>query len=215
MIKKYLPKSTFFDTSLLVVYAYFFWLMLKLTWQYIPVRSDVAFLMIKQTVVSRVGFYLPVFYLHVYSAIFVLLAGFTQFSLPLLRKYVVLHRILGRVYAFTVMFVAAPTGIIMGFYANGAWHTQFCFVLLGLLWFLFTLIGTIAIRRGQVVRHRAFMARSFALAVSAITLRAWKVVIVYFFHTAPMDTYQIIAWLGWIPNLLIAEYYFIKKTPVI
>lgn len=55
------------------------------------------------------------------------------------------------------------------------------------------------------------MIRSFALTLSAITLRLWKVVLVKLFHPAPMDVYMIIAGLGWIPNLIIAEYFIIKK----
>ena len=102
----------------------------------------------------------------------------------------------------------------MGFYANGAWHTKLSFIILGVLWFLFTAISIVAIKKGQVEKHKAFMTRSFALALSAITLRAWKVVIVYCFNTAPMDTYQIIAWLGWVPNLLIAEYCLINKHKI-
>lgn len=54
--------------------------------------------------------------------------------------------------------------------------------------------------------HRAFLIRSFALAVSAITLRLWKYLIILSFDTRPMDAYRIIAWLGWVPNLLLAEY---------
>jgi hypothetical protein len=58
------------------------------------------------------------------------------------------------------------------------------------------------------------MMRSFALALSAITLRSWKVILVVCFDTAPMDTYKIIAWLGWIPNLLIAEYLINRKNKI-
>ncbi len=54
------------------------------------------------------------------------------------------------------------------------------------------------------------MLRSYALAVSALTLRAWKAILVYLFHPAPMDVYQIIAWLGFVPNLLLVEYYIYK-----
>ena len=49
------------------------------------------------------------------------------------------------------------------------------------------------------------MIRSFSLTLSAISLRAWKVVLVYLFHPKPMDVYLIIAWLGWGLNLFIAE----------
>ncbi len=54
------------------------------------------------------------------------------------------------------------------------------------------------------------MIRSFALTLSAITLRAWKYIIVYLFHPPPMDTYRMVAWLSWVVNLLIAEIIIIK-----
>uniref|UniRef100_UPI0025FE77CE DUF2306 domain-containing protein n=1 Tax=uncultured Chryseobacterium sp. TaxID=259322 RepID=UPI0025FE77CE len=56
-----------------------------------------------------------------------------------------------------------------------------------------------------------WMWRSFAFTISAITLRMWKVIIVYALHPDPMDVYQVIAWLGWIPNILIVEYLIAKK----
>ncbi|MFP7656634.1 MULTISPECIES: DUF2306 domain-containing protein [Chryseobacterium] len=59
--------------------------------------------------------------------------------------------------------------------------------------------------------HKQWMWRSFALTLSAITLRMWKVIIVYLFHPNPMDVYQIIAWLGWIPNILLIEFLITKK----
>jgi hypothetical protein len=49
------------------------------------------------------------------------------------------------------------------------------------------------------------MIRSFALTLSAITLRLWKYIIVMGFQPKPMDAYQIVAWLGWVLNLVIAE----------
>jgi hypothetical protein len=57
------------------------------------------------------------------------------------------------------------------------------------------------------------MYRSYALAVSAITLRLWKVVLVYFFQPNPMDVYEVIAWLGWVPNLILIE--ILIKTKII
>jgi hypothetical protein len=55
------------------------------------------------------------------------------------------------------------------------------------------------------------MLRSFAMAFSAITLRLWKVILVYLFQPSPMDLYQIVSWLGWIPNLLLIELYIFKQ----
>ncbi|WP_068844467.1 DUF2306 domain-containing protein [Flavobacterium chilense] len=194
-----------------ILFSYFFVLMLQLTWQYVPLKKDAAFLQIKQTEVSEIPFYITFFYIHVYSAIFVLLAGFFQFSAVLLKKYPVAHRNIGKFYVLTVLFLSAPSGLFIGLFANGGLYSKISFVTLSILWFYFTIKGFTAIKNKNITKHKAFMLRSFALTFSAVTLRFWKVILVYLFHPSPMDLYQIIAWLGWIPNLLIAEYYLYNQ----
>ncbi len=203
-----------YPIALLVIFSFFFCLMGKLTWQYFPFGSDIAFLRIKQTEVADIKLYLLIFYVHVYSAVFVLLAGFTQFSKLVLSRFKFLHRTAGKLYAIVVLLLAAPSGIFIGCFANGAWHTKVSFVALGIIWWLFTGKAMLVIWQRQFIVHEKMMVRSFALAISAITLRVWKVILVYSFDTAPMDTYQIIAWLGWVPNLLIAEYYLRRKFKI-
>ena len=66
----------FFKIVLILIFGYFFWLMLRLTLEYIPAQSDVSFLMIKQTEVNTHTEYLYFFYAHVYTSIFVLFSGF-------------------------------------------------------------------------------------------------------------------------------------------
>lgn len=194
-----------------ICFSYFFILMLKLTWQYMSLKKDVAFLQIKQTEVSEIPFYITFFYIHVYSAIFVLLSGFFQFNDTLLKKHPLLHRNLGKLYVFVILFLSAPSGLFIGLFANGGFFSKISFVTLSILWFYFTYKGFISIKNKNIPLHKAFMLRSFALTFSAITLRFWKVILVYLFHPAPMDLYQIIAWLGWIPNLLIVEYYLYNQ----
>lgn len=195
----------------LLFFAYFFMLMVQITLRYIPFSSEVSFLQIKQTEVSGIKAYLPIFYVHVYSAIFVLLAGFTQFNHKILAQYPKIHRCLGYLYVGFVLLLASPSGIFIGWFANGGLVAKTSFIILGVLWFWFTLKALLLILKGKIFAHKKFMYRSFALAASAITLRLWKVILVYLFHPAPMDVYQIIAWLGWIPNLLIAEWLIKKK----
>jgi len=206
-----LKKFDYLSIAWLLFFSFFFLLMLQITLRYIPFSTEASFLQIKQTEVVTVRPYLSIFYIHVYSAICCLVAGFTQFNSFILSNYKRLHKYMGYVYVLTVVFLAAPSGIYIGYYANGGWLAQFSFMLLGSLWFLFTVKAIIAIKGGHVKLHREFMLRSFALAFSAITLRLWKVILVYLFHPAPMDVYQIIAWLGWIPNLVFIEYLIRKK----
>lgn len=179
--------------------------MLEITLRYIPFSSTASFLQIKQTEVENLPYYLPVFYTHVYSSIFILLAGFTQFSKAILKKYKKLHRSIGMLYVVLILLFSAPTGFIMGIHANGGLVAQFFFITLSVLWWWFTFKALQTARNRDFNAHRQFMIRSFALTLSAITLRLWKVILVKLFEPAPMDLYIIISGLGWIPNLLIAE----------
>ncbi|MFV0606544.1 MAG: DUF2306 domain-containing protein [Niabella sp.] len=206
--------SKYLSLALLVALAYFSFLMLQITLRYIPFSTTASFLQIKQTEVTSYPYYLPVFYTHVYTSIFVLLAGFTQFNKVLLRKHKKIHRSVGYLYVTIILLFAAPTGFIMGLHANGGWIAQIFFVILSILWWWFTYKAFTCAKQKKFKAHQNFMIRSFALTLSAITLRLWKVILVKLFEPAPMDVYMIIAGLGWIPNLLIAEIIIIKKTNV-
>jgi uncharacterized membrane protein len=202
--------STIFKILLILGFAYFFWLMLSITLEYIPFNPNVSFLMIKQTEVEHRPEYLYFFYTHVYTSIFVLLFGF----LAILKKdfgIKNLHKNLGKLYILLILVLAAPSGIYMGVFANGGISSKISFVILGCLWWFSTYKAYQLARQKNFSQHKQWMWRSFALTLSAITLRMWKVIIVYLFHPNPMDVYQIIAWLGWVPNILIIEYLITKK----
>lgn len=208
IVRKYIP--SILKTLLILGFGYFFWLMLKITLEYIPFNPNVSFLMIKQTEVQNRPEYLSFFYTHVYTSIFVLFSGF----LAILRKdfgIKNLHRNIGKVYIFLILILAAPSGIYMGFFANGGYLSKMSFVILGALWWFSTYKAYQSARQKKFKEHKQWMWRSFALSLSALTLRIWKVIIVYLFHPNPMDVYQIIAWLGWIPNILLIEYLITKK----
>lgn len=198
-------RYTVWHGLLVLLFVYFFWLMLRLTLDYVPYSANVAFLMIKQTEVTTHPEYLYIFYTHVYTSIFVLLFGFVQFfsfSSTTGRR---LHRWSGYGYAGLLLFMAAPSGLYMAFHANGGTAAVVSFVVLSLLWWGTTFMAMRSIWQRDFTKHRNFMLRSYALCLSAVMLRLWKVVLVYLFYLPPMDTYKIIAWLGWVPNIIIAE----------
>jgi len=199
-----LKKINYFFATLILIYLFFCYLMLQITLQYIPYNTDVAFLRIKQDVIE-VPFYKIAFFTHVYTAIFVLIAGLTQFSSFIRKHFTKLHKMSGWIYAFTVIILAGPSGFFMAIYANGGMISQTAFCLLAILWIYFTALAIISAVNKDIKSHRKYMIRSFALTLSAITLRVWKYVLVYLFEPRPMDVYQLVAWLGWIPNLIIAE----------
>lgn len=187
------------------VLLFFSLLMLRITIPYLSLRHDVRFLQIKQWVIDN-DIWRVAFFTHVFSSIFLLIAGFTQFYSPLKKNYTSIHRWVGKMYVIIVLFLAGPGGFVMALYANGGWLSQTAFTTLSILWLFFTAKAWIAIRNRDFIRHGEFMIRSYALTLSALTLRAWKYGIFMIFHPHPMDGYMIVAWLGWVPNQLIAEW---------
>jgi len=186
------------------VVGYFSYLMLLITMQYIPLRLDVAFLNIKQEALSH-RYYPIAFFAHVFTSIFALLLGTFQFSDTIRKVYPRVHRTFGKLYVLIVLCIASPSGLVIAMHANGGFHSKVSFVLQAVLWFYFTYSAFHFALQKEWGSHRNFMMRSYALTLSAISLRFFKWLIVAVFQLPPMDTYQIVAWLGWLVNLLIAE----------
>jgi hypothetical protein len=112
---------------------------------------------------------------------------------------------MGRLYVVDVLFVTGPAGFVMALYANGGMPSRTAFVILAILWIFTTAMAYRQVVRRKFASHREWMIRSYALTLSAISLRAWKLSLVLLFHPHPMDVYRMAAWLGWVPNLLLAE----------
>ena len=193
-----------------LILGYFTYLMVLITIQYIPIDFEVAFLRIKQTQITHT-YYQWAFFIHVYSSIFLLIAGFTQFWKQIRIKYPVIHRNIGKAYVFIILLVSSPSGLVMAYHANGGTGAKISFSILAILWFIFTYLAfQYAIKRKWKL-HQQFMMRSFALTLSAISLRLFKWIIVSTLALPPMDTYRIVAWSGWTVNLVVIESYLLLK----
>lgn len=184
--------------------------MASITVAYIPYNTDVGFLRIKQHYI-HIDHWRIAFFVHVYASLWVLFAGFTQFSGWLLKNKPRLHRTLGYIYVADVLLVTGPAGLLMGFYANGGITSRIAFVALALLWIFCTAMAFIKAKQKNFKAHRNYMIRSYALTLSALTLRAWKYAITNSFELPPMDVYRSVAWLGWVPNILLAEWIIFSK----
>ena len=179
--------------------------------QYFSFKTDVGFLKFKQEYLD-IQIWRIAFYTHVFSSIFTLCAGFTQFSTHVLRQHKKLHRFMGKMYAYNVMLINFPAGMIMAFYANGHVPSKIAFIILDCLWFWFTYKAVVAIRAKDIKAHKRFMIRSYALTCSAITLRLWKIILSNSFNIDPQVLYMIDAWMGFVPNLFFAEWLISKMN---
>jgi len=180
------------------------YLMLAIAIDYASFRTDIHFLRFKQTYIP-IPLWRAAFYTHVFSAVLALAAGLTQFSPLVLREHRRLHRVMGWIYAVDVLVVNFPSGMVLAVYANGLLPSKAAFVILDCLWFWFTCKAVAAARKKNFAAHKRYMIRSYALTFSAITLRTWKLVLGGIFHPDPLCLYMIDAWMGFVPNLLLAE----------
>ena len=179
------------------------YLMFRLSVPYTSFQKNIDFLVTKQNV-YHINYWRYSFYAHVFTSILVLPAGFTQFNKAFFRSG--WHRRLGRIYLLTVLFVSAPTGFLMGLHANGGLGAKASFVLLSSLWFLTTLFALLTAKRKQFIEHGEWMLYSFALALSAITFRLLALGFDLFdIRVRPQEVYVTIAWLSWVPNIIIAH----------
>jgi len=85
----------------IVVLAFFSYLMLEIILRYVSFNTDASFFKIKQDYIAN-KLWLTAFYVHVFSSLFALLAGFTQFSNGVRQHYPQVHRLMGRVYVIDI-----------------------------------------------------------------------------------------------------------------
>lgn len=186
------------------------WLMFRITLPYFSFEYDISFLLTKQRILHK-SIWRWAFYTHISSSLLVLVLGIFQFIPILLKTFPVLHRLMGKAYVLLVLAISAPSGFIMALYANGGIWAKISFSLISLLWFVFTMQAYIKICNKNIQAHTAFMIRSYALTLSAITLRTYVVILPHFFILHSNEMYALISWLSWIPNLIIAEILIRKK----
>ena len=172
--------------------------------QYFSFENNIGFLNYKQSLVDN-KFWLTTFYIHVFTCIICLLAGLTQFSKTILQKNPTLHRFLGRVYFYNIIFINFPAGVILAIYANGHFPGKLAFLMLALLWFYFTLSAVISIRNGNIEKHRVQMMRSYSMTLTALTLRILKTFTSKYSGWTYDQIYVFDAWTALLVNLILVE----------
>jgi uncharacterized membrane protein len=108
---------------------------------------------------------------HVLASFLALLIGPINFSTRIRRNHLQLHRVLGRIYVISV-FVGAATGVALAAGRPGLPGTA----MQAAAWIVCTTAALITARNGQIVQHRQWMIRSYAVTftfVSSRVLNLW------------------------------------------
>lgn len=140
---------------------------------------------------------------HAVAASTALMLGAMQLSSVVRRRWPGLHRASGWLYVLGCIVGAASALVLSAGLSSGPVAAA-GFGALGVLWLHATMQGLGSARARDFSRHRAWMIRSYALTFAAVTLRIYlpaSQLIGIDFDLA----YRCIAWLAWVPNVVIAE----------
>lgn len=150
------------------------------------------------------------FYGHIILGGLALLIGWLQFSHKLRRKNIKLHRTIGKTYVVSVL-ISGICGLFIALYATGGIISVLGFFSLGVIWLSTTILGFKTIKKGNVELHEKFMIFSFAACFAAVTLRIWLPILTSLMGEFT-GAYRIVAWLCWVPNIVVAYFIVRKKS---
>ncbi|MBO6506489.1 MAG: DUF2306 domain-containing protein [Kordiimonadaceae bacterium] len=115
------------------------------------------------------------------------------------------HRFVGRLYVVCCM-GAGLAGIWMAFDSVTGFASGLGFFLLGFFWLVTTSLAYLRARAKDLLSHKKWMIRSYALTYSAVTLRIQLGLAIPIMGYEFFEVYSIVAWSAWVPNALFAEW---------
>lgn len=147
--------------------------------------------------------------LHFFGAGMALLLVPLQLSGWIRRRWPALHRVGGLLSAFAIL-IGGLSGLSLAQDAQGGWPARAGFTLLSLLWLAATAQGIRLAIRGELARHRRWMACSMALTSAAVTLRL-MLAAGDLLQLPFLPVYVTASWTSWLLNLGICAW--LLRTP--
>jgi uncharacterized membrane protein len=136
---------------------------------------------------------------HTLCGLIALLAGPMQFSSRLRERHLRFHRVLGRLYVISV-FVGAFTGIALAAGRPGLPGTS----MQAAAWIVCTTAAFITARNRQIIQHRQWMARSYAVTFTFVSSRVLNLWPRYWSHLG--DTFSAVGVIAFtLASLLVVD----------
>ena len=141
-------------------------------------------------------------YLHIFASLIALAIGPFQFNEKFRLNKIQVHRLLGKIYLISVL-IGGLSGLYMSQYSFGGMISHSGFFTLAILWLATGYKAYHSIKNKNVQAHQYWMFINFALTFAAVTLRTGLGI--GFASGTPFEVfYPYLAWLCWVPNLLVA-----------
>jgi uncharacterized membrane protein len=136
---------------------------------------------------------------HTLSGVIALLAGPIQFSSRFRQRHLKFHRVLGRIYVISV-FIGAATGVALATGRPGFPGTS----MQAAAWVVCTTAAFLTARNRQILQHRQWMARSYAVTFTFVSSRVLNLWPRYWSHLG--DTFAAVGVIAFtLASLLIVD----------
>ncbi|HDR7705639.1 TPA: DUF2306 domain-containing protein [Bacillus thuringiensis] len=156
-------------------------------------------------------FWYIMLFIHITNSIVALVIGPFTLSTKFRGKNINRHRIVGRIYMIGIL-LGGVSGLYLSFYAMGGLVAKLGFGLLSVFWLTSAYQALNKVKNKKIQDHRNWIIRNYSLTFAAVTLRIWLPLFVLLFGLEQFEvSYTIIAWLAWVPNLIIAELFIRQK----
>jgi len=180
------------------------------TLPYFSFSKDFDFIQ-ERSFLFKSNFYNTCFYIHIAAGALCIGTALIQFSRYILKKSKAIHRFSGKIYVFVVLFLGAPTGLYMSFFAKGSFWERALFMFMAGWWFITTLNGLTTIHKRNIVAHKVWMIRSYAMAMTAVTFRVYHILF-YVMGWGHLENYELSLWISVIGNMLFAEWVIYRQS---
>jgi Predicted membrane protein (DUF2306) len=200
----------FFQMLFWVPVAAFSLLLVYNTLPYFSFSKNFSFIQERSFLFQR-NIYNASFYIHIFAGSLCISTALIQFSRYILKKTKAVHRWSGKIYVFVVLFLGAPTGLYMSFFAKDGFWERALFMFMAIFWFITTFYGLTAIHKKNVLAHKIWMMRSYAMAMTAVTFRVYHMAF-YLLGWGHLENYEVSLWISVIGNMLFAEYVIYRKS---
>ncbi|PFS67290.1 hypothetical protein COK41_05665 [Bacillus cereus] len=150
-------------------------------------------------------------FIHITTSIVALVIGPFTLSTTFRERNINRHRIIGRIYMVGIL-LGGVSGLYLSFYATGGLVAKLGFGLLSVFWLTSAYQALNRVKNKEIKEHRNWMIRNYSLTFGAVTLRIWLPLFIVLFGIERFElSYAIIAWLAWVPNLIVAELFIRKR----
>jgi hypothetical protein len=193
-----------------LIVTVFSFLLVYYTLPYFILRKDFSFID-ERNLLFKSSLYSTCFYIHIFAGAICICTALIQFSKYILKKSRAIHRWSGRLYVFVVLFLGAPTGLYMSFFAKGSFWERALFLFMAGFWFFTTFNGLTSILKKNVLAHKVWMIRSYAMAMTAVTFRVYHIIF-YLLDWDHLENYELSLWISVVGNMLFAEWIIYRQS---